>query len=235
MNNDTLIRLEELQEIDIQIDSAKSNIAEIEKKTLSLQDGLTVIKDNIESLKREITQSNVAKKEKELAVAAAEDGIKKHNMELNTIKSNDAYKALLKEINDAKRSKDAIEDEILVLMEAEEIKSSEIRKLQQEYAKSEKEFAESKSSSETEIKANEGIINDLTHRREIKIKELPLNLVKQYENIRKNKKGHVVVEIKDGICGGCHRNLPLQAVDHVMKGKDIILCDHCQRILFVKK
>jgi len=234
MDNQTLLKLEELQQIDIRIDELTSSIAAIKDKTTSLQCGLTGVKDKIEIIKKEIQQNNVLKKEKELAVAAAEQQVKKHNMELNTVKANDAYKALLKEIDNSRQTKNGIEDEILLLMEEEEQKSAEIKKLQAGYLNSEKEFAENNAAFETEIKNNETKINELIQQRNVKITELPLNIIKQYENIRKNKKGQVVVEIKGGICGGCHKNLPLRIVDQVLQGKDIILCDHCQRILYKK-
>ncbi len=53
------------------------------------------------------------KKEKEMELAAREEKIKNNNLELNSVKSNDAYKALLTEIDNAKIEKTAFEDEIL--------------------------------------------------------------------------------------------------------------------------
>jgi len=234
MNNNTLTELIELQKIDIDIDEVKIYISDINSKIALFQDGLKTAKEKIDAIKKEITQSTILKKEKELAVAEIDEQIRKHTMELNAIKSNDAYKALLAEINNSRQDKIKVEDEILVIMENEEQKAAEIKKLQDEYSNNEKEFTQNRAVFETEIKNNETKINDLIQQRNAKTEKLPLNIIKQYENIRKNKKGPVVVEIKDFMCGGCHRNLPLQVVDQVRQGNDIILCDHCQRILYQK-
>ena len=234
MNNNTLTELMELQQIDIGIDEIRICISDINKKIAFSQDILKTVKGKIDAIKKEIIQSTILKKEKELAASDIDEQIRKHTMELNAIKSNNAYKALLSEINNSRQNKIKVEDEILVIMENEEQKSAEIKKLQDEYVNNEKEFNQNSTGFETEIKNNETKINDLIQQRNARAEKLPLNIIKQYENIRKNKKGPVVVEIKDFICGGCHRNLPLQVVDQVRQGKEIILCDHCQRILYQK-
>jgi predicted nucleic acid-binding Zn-ribbon protein len=143
--NEQLIKLIELQDIDSKIDEAKNNIERINGEMNFLRETLTKEKEQIESAKKDITSSNISKKEKEIEIASIEEKIKKHNMELNAVKTNAAYKALLTEIESGKKEKLKIEDELLVLMEADEKTSKDIKNLQKEYEKLEKEFAEKKS------------------------------------------------------------------------------------------
>src|SRR5207244_10281573 len=65
-------------------------------------------------------QVTLARKAKELEVADKEAAIKKHQNELNAVKSNEAFKALMHEIDRAKAEKNQIEDAILQLMEEAE-------------------------------------------------------------------------------------------------------------------
>ena len=123
--NEQLIKLIELQDIDSKIDDANNNIEKISGEINLLQETLVKKKEQIESAKKDITSSDILKKEKEVEIALIDEKIKKHNMELNAVKTNDAYKALLTEIETGKNEKLKIEDELLVLMETDEKNSKE--------------------------------------------------------------------------------------------------------------
>lgn len=58
-------------------------------------------------------------------------------------------------------------------------------------------------------------------------------LLRQYEQIRRAKRGIGVVPIKPGQhCGGCSARLPLHVVQKVMQGNKIIKCPNCGRMLY---
>ena len=230
--NEQLTKLIELQDIDSKIDEANNNIEKINGEMNFLQETLVKEKEQIESAKKDITSSNISKKEKEIEIASIEEKIKKHNMELNAVKTNDAYKALLTEIETGKEEKLKIEDELLALMEADEKISKDIKNLQKEYENLEKEFAEKKVLFESDLKKSGELVLQLSDKRKTKLAELPKNIADRYENIRKNKNGAAVVMVIDNACGGCHRNLPIHIIDELKKGKDLITCNNCMRILY---
>src|ERR1019366_6536341 len=62
-------------------------------------------------------QLQLAKKQKDLDLDAQEASIRKHSTELNAVKTNEAYRALMGEIEKAKLGKSALEDQILQIME----------------------------------------------------------------------------------------------------------------------
>ena len=117
-----------LQNYDIKIAKIKAEIenapAAVEAKKLDLENK----KIEAEDKKKRYVSLNSLKKEKEALLDAKEKAIAKHSMDLNTVKANDAYKALLIEIEKAKADKSAIEDEILALMEKIEAESLEVKK-----------------------------------------------------------------------------------------------------------
>jgi predicted nucleic acid-binding Zn-ribbon protein len=232
--NEQLRKLIELQDIDSKIDEANNNIEKINGEMNFLRETLVKEKEQIESAKKDITSSNISKKEKEIEVASIEEKIKKHNMELNAVKTNAAYKALLTEIESGKNEKLRIEDELLALMETDEKNSKDIKNLQKEYEKLEKEFAEKKVLFESDLRKASELISQLSEERKTKLAELPRNIADKYENIRKNKNGAAVVMVEDNACGGCHRNLPVHVIDELKKGKDLITCNNCMRILYQK-
>ncbi|MFA5780183.1 MAG: C4-type zinc ribbon domain-containing protein [Elusimicrobiota bacterium] len=232
--NEQLIKLIELQDIDSKIDEANNNIEKINGEMNFLRETLVKEKEQIESAKKDITSSNILKKEKEIEIASIDEKIKKHNMELNAVKTNDAYKALLTEIENGKEEKLRIEDELLALMEADEKTSKDIKNLQKEYENKESEFAAKKVLFESDLKKASAVVSQLLEERKTKLAVLPKNIADKYENIRKNKKGAAVVIVEDNTCGGCHRNLPIHIIDELKKGKDLISCHNCMRILYQK-
>ncbi|MBI5574473.1 MAG: hypothetical protein HY919_08000 [Elusimicrobia bacterium] len=232
--NEQLIKLIELQDIDSKIDEANNNIEKINGEMNFLRETLVKEKEQIESAKKDITNSNILKKEKEVEIASIEEKIKKHNMELNAVKTNDAYKALLTEIENGKNEKLKIEDELLVLMEADEKTYKDMKNLQKEYENKESEFVEKKALFESDLKKSGELVSQRISERKTKLAELPKNIADKYENIRKNKNGAAVVMVEDNACGGCHRNLPIHIIDELKKGKDLITCNNCMRILYQK-
>ncbi|MFH0948704.1 MAG: C4-type zinc ribbon domain-containing protein [Elusimicrobiota bacterium] len=232
--NEQLSKLVELQNIDSKIGEANNNIEKINGEIDFLQETLVKEKEQIETAKKNITDGNILKKEKEIEIASIEGKIKKHNMELNAVKTNDAYKALLTEMENGKNEKLKIEDELLALMETDEKNYKDIKNLQKEYEKKEKEFAEKKVLFENDLRKLGEFVTQQSYQRTTKLVELPKNIIDKYENIRKNKNGIAVVIVENNACGGCHRNLPIHIIDELKKGKDLISCNNCMRILYQK-
>ncbi|HAX61826.1 MAG TPA: hypothetical protein DCX95_04610 [Elusimicrobia bacterium] len=232
--NEQLSKLIDLQNIDSKIDEANNNIEKINGEINFLRETLVKEKEQIETAKKDIISSNIFKKEKEMEIVSIEEKIKKHNMELNAVKTNAAYKALLTEIESGKNEKLRIEDELLALMETDEKNSKDIKNLQKEYENKEKEFVGKKVLFENDLKKASELVSQLSLERKTKLTELPKNIVDKYENIRKNKNGSAVVMVEDNACGGCHRNLPIHIIDELKKGKDLITCNNCMRILYRK-
>ncbi|MCL1856785.1 MAG: C4-type zinc ribbon domain-containing protein [Kiritimatiellaeota bacterium] len=52
-----------------------------------------------------------------------------------------------------------------------------------------------------------------------------------YERLTKNR-WPVIVEIKDGICTGCHMALPPSKAQAVRKGQEVVTCDFCGRLVY---
>src|SRR5690349_17947636 len=87
-----------LQEQDIAIDDLKEKASAIvpliEKKTKSLE----ALRQSLKASKDTLAAHQLKKKQLELDADAQEKLVQKHNSELNSLKSNDAYKAMLGEI-----------------------------------------------------------------------------------------------------------------------------------------
>lgn len=223
-----------LQDMDIVIDDlsleAEAQNPLIQEKSKSIES----LKSGMKSAKDSLTAQQLKKKQLELDVDAQEKLIQKHQAELNSLKSNDAYKAMLGEIQAAKDKMVKIEDEILVVMEAMDTIDKQSKEL-------EKKFKSDEGAVKAEIQQLESKKTELlskatqkkTERDEF-AKTIPTALLSQYETIRERSGGVAIAPLLDKkSCGGCRMGLTPAKVNEVVKAKNMILCDTCSCILYV--
>lgn len=233
--------LVELQEKDSKIDELLNQINLIPEQIQSLENDFEERKKNVELKKDEISKIHVLKKEKEMELLEKEEAIKKHQTELNMVKDNNAFKSLLLEIENAKKSKDEIETEILILMEEIDRKIGEEKKLQEDLKKLEETKNEKIRELEINKKNWEEKLAKLQEERKEYASKIEPSLLSKYEYIRQQRKGVAVVQIKEDhqnrviSCGGCNMALTPQTMINIKKKDIIVLCENCQRMIFSKK
>lgn len=231
----------ELQEKDGKIDELSNQINLIPEQISRLTEDFEESKKTALLKKDEILKTQILKKEKEMELSDKEEAIKKHQTELNMIRDNNAFKALLVEIEGAKKSKDAIETEILTIMEEIDRKVAEEKKLQKEL----REMEEKKNEKTGELETNKKNLEEKLAKLEEERKEFVLNiepsLLSRYDYIRRQRKGVAVVRAKEDhqnhviSCGGCNMALTPQTVVDIKKKDVIVLCENCQRMIFSQK
>ncbi|MDD5628783.1 MAG: hypothetical protein PHU21_06945, partial [Elusimicrobia bacterium] len=118
INKETIQRLVAVQKQDAILDGLQKEIDRIPREIAAIQAALETAKAKQAEAKARIITCEKKKKEKELELAAKEESIRKHTMELNQVKTNDAFKALQHEIDQAKEAGSQIETEILEVMES---------------------------------------------------------------------------------------------------------------------
>lgn len=187
-----------------------------------------------EQSKKSLLDAQLNRKNLELEIDAKDLAVRKHSGELNSVKSNDAYKALIQEIEAAKKEKVLLEDHVLVLME-------KIETLQKEAKASDVEAQKTRVELDTLDRALDAEEADLKAKAEAKKAErdgfaagLASDARARYEAIQRGRMGFVaVVPVNAMVCGGCRTGLTPNLVNQVMKGKEIVTCESCSRILYI--
>ena len=222
-----------LQEKDSAIDHLKIQVAELTAQVATQKELLAAEKNRLAVAHERGKQIQLAKKAKELEVAEKEASIKKHQNELNAVKSNDAFKALLSEIDRAKGEISQIEDGILQLMEELDGVARAEKEEQVLIKKVEAETATKVAGIERERAALEEKGKAIAAERAQTAAQVPPALLAKYDAIRVRRKGVAVVPAQKDGCGGCHMALPPQLQVEVRKGGALTTCPSCTRILFV--
>jgi hypothetical protein len=227
-----LKQLYELQQMDVKIDALKAELEKLPVQIQQYNDEITREKQRLDDLKTEVKQMGLKHKEKEGDLATKDQEIGKFNKELNAIKTNEAYRAMLTQIEAAKKEKIAIEDQILELLLAAESSAQVIRQQEAETKQSESKIREQITALEAHIKGFQEDLSKIESERSAFALTIIPAMLHSYEHIRTTRSGLAIVLISGGSCAGCNYKLPPQKINETAKGHELVLCDHCSRILY---
>ncbi|MCX5779183.1 MAG: C4-type zinc ribbon domain-containing protein [Elusimicrobia bacterium] len=231
---DKILLLVSLQEKDSQLDKLRAQAIAIPEKISELRQGVEDNRIAAEESKKNLQQLQLQRKQKELDVETKEAEIRKHTNELNSVKANDAYRALLLEIESGKKDKYNLENEILELMEQHELESARLKSGEKDVQQKESDLHSEIARLEADLQALQGRIILMEQERAVFAEPIPEDIMHRYEFVRESRNGLAIVPIEDTHCGACHIELRPQMINEARKHQDWTICDSCSRILFVK-
>jgi hypothetical protein len=225
-------KLIELQEIDKQIMQLESRLEEIPNDIRAIEEDYRFFEESFINAEKSLKNIQVQKKDKDNDIQSIEEEIKKHQMELNNLKSNDAYSAVLKAIEICNEKKRAAEDEILAMMEKEEqliaVRKDSEKKLKEKKDSSVRAIAELNS----EIQRLKTLLEETNGLRAEATNNIEQGILYKYENLKRRKHGIAIVPLEEDSCGGCHVMFTAQQVSNVIRGNELVICNTCMRIVY---
>ena len=124
--------LVELQRMDTALDALAAKAASVPVKIAALEAVFEAKKKSMSAAHDALQALQLKKKNSELEIAEADEGIRKHQRDLNAAKENNAFKALLSEIETCKNQKDELETRVLTLLEEIDLAIKEDARLKAE-------------------------------------------------------------------------------------------------------
>lgn len=234
MTKTELMPFLELQKQDLAIEEFSKQLVVLPRNADQYRTKILAAQTRLEEFKKNYTEIQIKKKNCEMEVSSLEEKIKKNEKELNTVKSNDIYRALLSEIAAAKEQRSKIEEEILGIMIATDTHNAESKKVSAE-------VQSAVAALELEIKKVEEQValcskqkEELEQKRAAFAQTLPQDIFSRYEMIRLQKKTFAIAVVENDICGGCHQTLTPRVLNDLKRAKEIQFCETCSRILMVK-
>jgi predicted nucleic acid-binding Zn-ribbon protein len=223
--------LVELQKRDTALDALAAVVAGVPVKVAGLNAVFEEKKKSMGAAREALQALQVKKKGVELKIAEADESIRKHQRDLNLVKDNNAFKALLSEIEHDKQAKDGLETDELVLLEEIDKAAVQDKLIQAEVKKTEGFKDAEISALEAEGRA---AVEKLAAARNP-------DLLERYESLRANRKGLAVAAVHEEAgtgklsCGGCHMSLTPQKTLDVKKADTLTFCQDCRCLLYLEK
>jgi len=231
MNAD-LKRLIRLQTIDLDIQQLKTKIDLFPGISKGLDDKLRDANAQVASAQEKSKNNQATRKKLEGEVSGLETKISKYREQMLSVKTNEEYKALQKEIEHTQIAIRKVEDSILGLMlEAEsstqEIRQAEVR-LKEDQQRVSQERKELEGEHQNDVTAMQSYI---TERKDLE-GQISSDLLPRYERVRKFRGGIGISAARDYVCEVCQVRIRPQVFQEIRKNDKIIACDACQRILY---
>ena len=227
-----LKNLIELQQVDQKIAELATLIDSLPAQIQTLQSQLDEFIHALEERKKRLAANQKERKELEGEIKDIQEKISKHKDQLFQVKTNEQYRAMLKEIEGEEANIRKIEDQLLEeMIEAEDIQKyiqEAASRLESEKARVASEIKRLESERQGDIQERERV---QARRQEIHaaLGEPVLNL---YERTRAARRGLAVAQARDGLCTACNVLLRPQVYNEVRTNEAILTCDNCSRILY---
>jgi predicted nucleic acid-binding Zn-ribbon protein len=229
---ENLIRL---QKVDDEVRALETRLRAIPKEIAALEKEIASERKNLDDAAAALADAQKAHRANESALAATEEKVKKYRDQLMSVKTNDEYKLMQKQIEAAQGEVSGIEDKILQGYDA--IKELEEKKKlrQKELETGQTEISAMERVLETERARLEGELAERRASREQILKEIPSALFEDYDRIAKSRGGVAVAEAVDERCQVCMVRLRPQVYQELRIGEKIFHCESCRRILYFQQ
>jgi len=205
---------QEIKELEVSFEEKKQQLAILEKQVLDLQK---------------------QRKDTELELASKEEGTKKLQAQLYSLKTNKEYQTMLQQIQDAKADASVIEDKILQLFDETDKIKNEMEKEKLRLKEQEKIFHGEKQKVEERVKEIGDRLAQLEAQRKQIIPNIDVKILAQYERILHNRDGLAIVSVDNNSCQGCNMFVPPQVINLIKMYDTMITCETCNRILYIRE
>ncbi len=230
-----LKHLVELQAVDLRLNDLNARLAVFPKRLSEVESRVEAARKQLAAEKEALTQSLKDRKKYELDVEQWKERARKYRDQSFEVKTNEAYKALQHEIQNAEAEVAKAEDRLLERMMAGEefehrVKASE-QQVKQVDAAAQAErgaIAEEKTGLEKELAEAQA-------ERSKALAVIPEDLLDHYHRIAKRHNNIALAEVRDETCTLCGVRVRPHVFQELRRGdcEEIFHCETCTRILYV--
>ncbi|NOX34784.1 MAG: nucleotide-binding protein [Deltaproteobacteria bacterium] len=224
--------LVQLQEAESEIVRLEAVLEKVEKEKGKLSIRLNRFGKALEENKENLLRASTGCRDIEREIQIVDDHIVRSNEKLRMVKTNKEYQLLLREVDDNKKRKDALETELLEYLDEKEKIEGIVRDSEKEYSllkdqtEAEQKDIDKKSTDDKEL------LDEYLDRQKEIGKNLDPLLMKRFAKISKMNNGSAVINVRNEVCMGCFMNIPPQLYIEVQRGNSLISCPQCSRILY---
>ena len=208
----------EVREAPLELTALEAKVAQLRERQGQVQERLDILKVQQKRLEGEIE----------------DDGhkIKKSKNKLMAVGNSKEYHAMMREMDSMEKLNRLREEERIAVMEELERQQAAMGELTGDMGGLVEEYDAKKATLDERVAKAQTRLDALMKRRNKAGKVVPPPILGRYEFIRSRIDHPVIVPVSEGICGGCHIKIPPQAYNELQKGKQILGCPNCQRIVY---
>ena len=221
-----------LQDHDCRIRDMEKELRDIPTRRQKESDRLADLKKAVEAAEQAVKHHLGSIKGVENDIGSEKEKIQKLRQQQNQIRTNQEFKASESEIKTLNDHIAAFEDKQLNLMvELDQLKA-ELHARQAELARDQAIVQKDMEAWDGRASTLKSEIDDLKGLRTAVAKDIAPDWLSRYEHIFQRKADRALVLVEEGICGGCHMQLPPFIVHDAKHRSNMVTCNFCGRMLY---
>jgi predicted nucleic acid-binding Zn-ribbon protein len=226
--------LYELQQVDIEIDSATRRLREI-AASLGESAELKRARKMVTDAEAHLAEWRAKMQNLDLEVGGLSQKIETNEQHLYSgrVTNPKELANLQGEVTSLKRWREKKEEDLLEAMVTTEEAEAALADAQAILAQVSGTWRAGQGDLADEQTRLQARLEELGEQRETLLSTIGSEDVTTYDRLRQRKGGQAVAAVKDGICQGCRMNPPSSQVQHARSGRELVFCNNCGRILYV--
>ena len=223
-----------LQSTDMRIAELIDRSEEIPRQRAEVAREITTLENEQRERGQALERTRLDRRARESELETEQERRGRYERQLEQVKTNVAYSALLSEIQGAKRRIGELEDAILSLMAEHEEHEGRIAEIKVELAAKRSEAA-----GELDALATEEA--DLALRlardqvvREALVAAADARIYRLYDRLRRGRRFPALVPLRGQACGVCHGHLPPQIVREITHHGTLHACEGCGVLIYAE-
>ena len=224
----------ELQAVDLRLIEIRERLAKFPKRLAELEARVVAAKHDVAAAKEALLTGQKERKTYEMDVEQWKERAKKYRNQTGEVKSNEAYKALLHEIQNAEDEIAKAEDRLLERMVSGEQYDREVKAAEARAKEVEAVAAKERQAIQAEYNATQKELSAAEAVRKSAMAAVPEDLVSHYERIAKRHGGIALAEIRGEGCGQCGVHIRPHVIQQLQRENNdaFFHCETCTRILY---
>lgn len=229
-----LEKLNELQEIDLQVSAFEAQLGDVPAE-------LTELRDTVGGLEKKLAHEQATRDELRSQLNAVD-------LELSTLQerraeaSDSAMRATTaKEASQFQNQElqfgtrvQEVEEELLPLMEATDAAEGRVAALEETLGEHRPNLAELEAIEAERVAQIEQSMSSIREERNTLAQQIDVPLLRLYDQIRHSRGTALAEVVNNARCTGCNVQVPMHVVQKIKRGKDIVRCPSCGRIVWSK-
>jgi predicted nucleic acid-binding Zn-ribbon protein len=225
-------KLIDLQQVDSRVAALKAEIAALPAAVRQIEARLASSKARVEAVQAAAKADENSRRKHESDIQDQEQKISKYRDQSLNVKTNQEYKALLSEIDQAETEIRKLEDKILEIMVAADSRKEELKQAEAALKADSAEVEKEKEHARQQTAEDEKQLAELNLQRQELRTNINDDALRHYDRVFKLRHSALSAVHDDQMCSVCRVIVRPQVYQDVVKGEEMVYCDSCQRILY---
>jgi hypothetical protein len=222
----------ELQRLDSELREASLVLEGIPRLVQDVDKRIQATTKLVADAKDKMAQNQKKRRDLENDVKDMKGQVGKYKRQLNEVKTNKEYTALLHEIEETQQKVDTLEEAIIAEMLAADDVEEEIKAALHKQGTEEDVLKKEKIVLDEKMTETEARFAALTKEREALLPRIPHEQLRLYEAIYLKKGGTALSPVTGDFCAMCHMRVRPQMLNEIRDKTKVIPCEACGRILY---